>query len=203
MTGHTRRELILRGAGAAGLAGVGTAAAASAGTAAAASAGGGTRGADADELRSLAVVEQVSAFAYAHLVQIPSLARATAASLRAFLAHEREHVRLLGAALARSGVTPPPAPASLDAASRQLAGLHVPGTLSSVRTEDDALHYLIGVETLAEGAYYSAMSRLSDASLLVLAAQVMSCEAQHWTALSGLLHAGDVYRAVPYPVVLG
>jgi hypothetical protein len=81
--------------------------------------------------------------------------------------------------------------------------LHVPGSLESLSSEDDAVRYLIGVETLAEGAYFSAMSRLSDQRLLVLAAQIMSCEAQHWTALSGILHAGDIYRGVPYPVVLG
>jgi hypothetical protein len=196
VTRHTRRELIIRGAGAAGLAGAGA-------WPLAAVAAETSHGGDGDELRSLVAVEQLSVFAYAHLLGSASLSPATAASLRAFLDHEREHVRLISEALTSAGVAPPSPPTGVNAASRQLTGLHVPGDLGKVRTESDALHYLIGVETLAEGAYYSAMSRLSDETLIVLAAKVMSCEAQHWTALSGLLHAGDVYRAVPYPVVLG
>jgi hypothetical protein len=197
MTRHTRRELIMRGAATVGLGGVGAAA----GGLAVADAA--TPGADGHELQSLAVVEQLIAFAYGHLVDVAALSPSTAASLRGFLAQEREHVQLLSTALRDLGEAPPPAPASVDSADRQLAALHVSGSLPGVKTEDDALRYLIGVETLAEGAYYSAMSRLSDDRLLVLAAQVMCCEAQHWTALSGLLNAGDVYRAVPYPVVLG
>jgi Ferritin-like domain len=192
----TRRELILRGAAAAGVAALGAGAVVP--EASASSPAG-----DDDELQSLAAVEQLSAFAYAHVLAAASLSAASASRLRTFLAHEREHLRLLSDALVRAGMAPPRAPADIEAANRQLSALHVPGSLQQVRSEDDALHYMIGVETLAEGAYYSAMSRLSDDSLLVLAAQVMSCEAQHWTGLSDLLHAGDVYRSVPYPVVLG
>jgi hypothetical protein len=47
------------------------------------------------------------------------------------------------------------------------------------------------------------MSKLSDASLLTQAAQIMGSEAQHWTALSGLQHAGDVFLGAPYPTVTG
>jgi Ferritin-like domain len=195
MSGHTRRELILRGA-VAGLGGAGVAARSPTALAA-------TPAGDAGELRSLVIVEQLIAFTYGHVLEMAALSPPAASSLRSFLAHEREHVRLLSAALVRLGEAPPAPPSDVEAASRELARLNVPGSLQAVKSQDDALHYLIGVETLAEGAYYSSMSRLSDQRALVLAAQVMSCEAQHWTALSGLLHAGDVYRAVPYPVVLG
>lgn len=195
MISHTRREMIIRGASVAGLAGFGAAAAASEAAA--------TPGDDAGELRSIVLVEQLSAFAYGHVVATATLSPATASSLRSFAGHEREHARLVSDELSRLGVTPPPPAQDAAVVGRQLARLHVPGSLQQVHSEGDALHYLIGVETLAEGTYYSAMSRLSSNRLLVLAAQIMSCEAQHWTALSGLLHAGDVYRAVPYPVVLG
>jgi hypothetical protein len=47
------------------------------------------------------------------------------------------------------------------------------------------------------------MSKLSDARVLTQAAQIMANEAQHWTSLSGLQHAGDVFRGVPYPTVTG
>ncbi len=209
MAPSTRRQLIVRGAAAAGLAGVGVGAAGLAGVGAATNASVAQASAtppprdDGEELQSLAGIEQLAAFAYGHLLQTGSLSAGTAGSLRTFLAHEREHVRLLSGALDRLGKPAPPAPSDVDTAGRALAKLQVPGRLQDVKSEQDALRYLIGVETLGEGAYYSAMSRLSDERLLALAAQVMSCEAQHWTALSGLLHAGDVYRAVPYPVVLG
>jgi hypothetical protein len=196
MAPSTRRELILRGATVAGLAGFGGGAAANEADAAAA-------GGDRAELQSLVVVEQLSAFAYAQIVGEPNLLGGSSAQLRSFLAQEREHVQRLSAALSGLGGTVPPAPGDVASASRQLAALHVPGSLKSLSKGDDAVRYLIGVETLAEGAYFSAMSRLSDQRLLVLAAQIMSCEAQHWTALSGILHAGDIYRGVPYPVVLG
>jgi hypothetical protein len=194
MVQPTRRELILCGASAVGLAGLGAGADSSVAVA---------TGDEAAELQSIVVVEQLSAFAYAHLLATPALSAASASVLRSFLAHEREHARLISDQLERLGVSPPPVPTDPAAVGHQLAGLQVPGNLQRVRSEGDALHYLIGVETLAEGTYYSAMSRLSQSRLLVLAAQIMSCEAQHWSALSGLLHAGDVHRAVPYPVVLG
>lgn len=158
---------------------------------------------DAAELHGLIAIERLIVFAYEHILGAASLSPPGATALRVFLGHERDHVRLLSDALERRGGAPPPPPAGLEAAARRLSELRVPGSLPAARSEDDALRYLIGVETLAEGAYYASSARLSDAGLLVLAAEAMGCEAQHWTALSGLLHAGDVYRAVPYPVVLG
>jgi hypothetical protein len=123
--------------------------------------------------------------------------------VQGFLSQERTHAGLLAAEAIRLGGTVPAPPSDPRAVSRQLASLNVPGSLREIKGEAAALRYLIGVETLAEGAYYRASAKLSQARLVVLVAQVMGCEAQHWAALSGLLHAGDVYRAVPYPVVLG
>ena len=112
-----------------------------------------------------------------------------------FLQHERAHVRTLSAELAKLGGSAP-APATT-------ATLEKLGVSGGVGSSADALHYLIALETLTESAYYSAVGRLSDPRLVRLAGQIMGCEAQHWTALSGLLHAGDVYTGVPQPVVTG
>jgi hypothetical protein len=66
-----------------------------------------------------------------------------------------------------------------------------------------ALEYLIGIETLAESAYYSATSKFSNPSLTALAAGILGCEAQHWSSLNQLLHPGDVLQSDPYSTVHG
>ena len=43
---------------------------------------------------------------------------------------------------------------------------------------------LIRVEEVAEGAYYHAISKLTDPRLLLRSAQIMASEAQHRTILS-------------------
>jgi hypothetical protein len=44
---------------------------------------------------------------------------------------------------------------------------------------------------------------LSTPSLIRLSVQIMSCEAQHWTVLSGIQHPGQYVKAVPWPFVQG
>jgi hypothetical protein len=122
---------------------------------------------------------------------------------RVFLSQESEHVRMLSRALADRKSAPPAPPTDVKTASRQLAKLGAGGSLRDSRGDAVCIRYMIGVETVAEGAYYSAMSKLSDARVLTQAAQIMANEAQHWTSLSGLQHAGDVFRGVPYPTVTG
>ncbi len=158
---------------------------------------------DADVLRGLLTVEQLLAFSYQQLLASGGLSDATKPMISAFLTQEHAHVALLTRALGRQGESAPAPPSSVAEASRALAGLGVPGSLRMSHSEVDSIHYLIGAETAAEGAYYVAISKLDDPQLAVVTAEIMACEAQHWTSLSGFLHAGDVNRAVPYPVVLG
>lgn len=158
---------------------------------------------DADVLRGLVMVEQLLAFSYQQLLAAGGFSDATKPMISSFLSHERTHLALLTAALGRQGGSAPSPPGTVGEASRALAQLGAPGSLRLSHTEVDSIHYLIGAETVAEGAYYQAMSKLGDPKLAVSAGEIMACQAQHWTSLSGLLHAGDVNRAVPYPVVLG
>jgi hypothetical protein len=195
----TRRELILSGAvGAAGVA-------AAVGAPSAADADDLLAGANGDTalLGRLASLEQLIEFAYGHLLEAGGVSQPTARVFSSFRSQESEHLRLLSRALADRQSSPPAAPADVKTASRQLARLGAAGSLRDSRADAVCVRYMIGVETVAEGAYYSAMSKLSDARLLTLAAQIMANEAQHWTALSGLQHAGDVFRGVPYPTVTG
>jgi rubrerythrin len=155
---------------------------------------------DREVLARLLAMEQAIAFSYEHVLAAGVLSATSRAIAAGFLPHEREHVRLLSGELAARGGATPPGPASSAAAEHALAALGVSGGLGS---SADAVHYLIALETLAEGAYYESMARLIDRRLMRLAAEIMSAEAQHWSGLSQVLHSGDVYSAVPQPVVTG
>jgi hypothetical protein len=158
---------------------------------------------DTELLRRLVAIEQLMGFAYAHLLGAGGLSPGTTREFTTFLSHERTHVELLSRALAHRGQATPPPATDVKTASRQLAKLGASGSLRDSRGDAACVRYMIGVETVAEGAYYAAMSKLSHAALLTQAAQIMGCEAQHWTALSGLQHAGDVFLGVPYSTVTG
>jgi hypothetical protein len=195
---QTRRELIGRGAAGAAVLGAGLAPAAAIASDPLAGANG-----DTELLSRLVAIEQLIEFAYSHLLRSAELSSGTARVVGKFSSQERAHVQILSAALEKRGGAPPPPPSDLAAASRQLARLGAAGSLRTSRGDTVSLRYLVGVETVAERAYYSAMSKLSNARLLTQAAQIMACEAQHWTSLSGLQHAGDVFTSVPYPTVTG
>lgn len=195
---RTRRELIRIGAvGAAALGAVAVPSTAEADDPLA-----GANG-DTELLSRLVGIEQLIEFAYAHLLQAGGLSPATAPVFRAFALHEAAHVRLLSNDLGHRGSRPPAPPTNVKVASRQLAKLGAGGSLRDAHGDTVCVRYMIGVETVAEGAYYSALSKLSNATLLTQAAQIMGSEAQHWTALSGLQHAGDVFLGVPYATVTG
>ena len=62
---------------------------------------------------------------------------------------------------------------------------------------------LVDLESLAEGAYYTPLKDLTNPRLVRLTAQIMSCEAQHWTVVSGLRNPGQYVKAIPWPYVWG
>ncbi len=170
-----RRELIA--AGAAGLALPDLAAASALGSATTVP----------DVLRKLIEVELELLVGYERVLAAGVLSPAAHSVATQFPAHEREHANVLTFELARRGGYPPSG-----------AAKPTPPTNSP-----DAVRYLIELETRAEGAYYAAMARLSEPALIRLAAEIMCSEAQHWSALSALLHSGDVYSAVPTASVTG
>jgi ferritin-like protein len=163
---------------------------------------GDARG-DAALLERIVAIEQLIAFAYDHVIANIQLSPAAAKAVRTFASQEHEHVRLLSSALRDRGHTPPPPPTSAASVSRQLTALHGSGSLTSFRRQVGAIEYLIGIETVAEGVYYSAISRLSDRNLVELASGILGCEAQHWTILEQFLHPGDVLQIDPYSTVHG
>ncbi|HUE26054.1 MAG TPA: ferritin-like domain-containing protein [Solirubrobacteraceae bacterium] len=146
-------------------------------------------------------VEQLVVTAYRNVLGAGIVTAAVASRLRAMLAQELAHVAALERALGDLGAVIPQTSAS--AAQRELSAHQVHLSLTRLPTQHECLRLLIDVESLAEGAYFAAISKLTDPGLLRTSAEAMGCEAQHWTVLSALQHHGDVTRSVPYPFVQG
>lgn len=146
-------------------------------------------------------IEQLVVTAYRNVLASGVLTAAVASRLRAMLAQEQGHVAVLERGIRALGATIPPITAS--AAQRELTAHHVHLSLVHLPNQHECLRLLIDIESLAEGAYYSAISKLSDPGLVRTSAEAMGCEAQHWTVLSALQHHGDVTRSVPYAFVQG
>jgi hypothetical protein len=148
-------------------------------------------------LARLVTIEQSVAFAYRHVLGSVHLSAGTAGALKRFLGHELEHVRVLSSELSRRGGKVPAPPHSVAAVDAVLASLAVSGKLEQVRREWEAIPFLIPVETAEEQSFHAAILRFHSSALALLAARSVTCDAQHWTVLSELAHAGDVDRAVP------
>ncbi|HUE27083.1 MAG TPA: ferritin-like domain-containing protein, partial [Solirubrobacteraceae bacterium] len=142
-------------------------------------------------------VEQLVVTAYRNVLGAGVVTAAVASRLRTMLAQELAHVAALERALRDLGAVIPQTGAS--AAQRELSAHQVHLSLTRLPTQHECLRLLIDVESLAEGAYFGAISKLTDPGLLRTSAEAMGCEAQHWTVLSALQHHGDVTRSVPYP----
>jgi Ferritin-like domain len=158
---------------------------------------------DGQVLARALVVEKLMVLAYRQVLASGTLTAGVRRTAMQLLGQEEEHVAALAAALAKLGAAPPVGPTNVGSADKALAAHKVSVSLTNLRTERDCLQLLIDVEAVAEGAYFIAISKLRDASSLRLSAEIMACEAQHWTALSELLHPGDLASAVPSPFVEG
>jgi Ferritin-like domain len=159
--------------------------------------------ADARAVRTALSVELLSVFVYGHLVAAGLLRPVAEALARGVLAHELTHVQTLQAELARLGEPAPAPPATVAEADAQLAKLNSSGSLTGVHREIGALDLLYDVEAISIGTYYTALKQLSDPRLMQLALEIMGAEAQHASALGGLLHPGKWDRVVPVASVEG
>jgi Ferritin-like domain len=158
---------------------------------------------DAEVIYGLLATELLIIFAYQQVLQSRLLTQPAVRVAALLAAQERVHAAVLAAELGRLGVAVPQGPRSVAAASAALAAGHASGSLADLRTERDCLQVLSDLETLAERDYFEAIAKLRGAGLVQTAAQIMACEAQHWTALAELQYPGEIYRTVPYPYVTG
>jgi Ferritin-like domain len=198
--GATRRQLL------AALAGGGTLAALAGADIASAAAGpiqSQSPGSDAAALAQPLKVEYLLVVAYRRVLASGALDRSVARKVQSQLAQELEHVAALRRALTRLRAPIPAPPRGLVAVQRGLADHHVFISLDRLSTQNECIRLLVDTESVAEGAYFTAISRLSSPALLRMCAEIMGCEAQHWTVLSSARHHGDVTFSVPYPFVGG
>ena len=158
---------------------------------------------DAGVLTRALQIEQLVVIAYERVLSAGALGPAGSGAVRGFYSHELQHVSTLERALMDLGATIPAPPHDTASAQRGLSVHHVPRSLTQLGTARDCLKLLIDVESVAEGAYFDAVASLGDAGRMRTAAEIMGCEAQHWTVLSGLLNRFNVLRSVPYPFVAG
>jgi Ferritin-like domain len=157
------------------------------------------------EARALAhtlEIEQLLVVAYRQALRSGVVHPPVKGQLQTHLAQELEHVALLERTVMRRGMIVPPAP-NLEAAQDDLARHQVHWSLTNLRSQHDCLKLLVDVESLAENAYFQAVEKLQDLALVRTCAEVMACEAQHWTVLSGFLNHRNAMKAVPYPFVEG
>jgi hypothetical protein len=195
----TRRQLVARALGVGGLRAAGPTVAAL--LSAAPSPAATPPKTDADLLYELLAVELLVTVVYTKVIQSGVLSARGYRLASELLVYEQAHVRVLTLELRNRGGAAPASPESTSAIDELLAATHVSGSLAKLKDEHDGIRLLLGVETMAEGAYYKAMSMLRNSLLLRTAAEIMGSEAQHYTVLSEVLHPGDIARAVPYAFV--
>jgi hypothetical protein len=147
-------------------------------------------------------IEQVVVIAYSQVLGSAVLTPSVRGQLQTLLGHEHAHATLLERALRARGAGVP-APPSLPAAQAALTRHQVRWSLTQLRSQHDCLKLLVDVESLIENAYFEAVGQVADPGLLRTCAEMMGCEAQHWTILSGLLNHQNPTKAVPYPFVEG
>jgi hypothetical protein len=148
------------------------------------------------------VAERVAVIAYRQVLSRGALSAGASAQLRLLLAQEQRHVARLEQALAGLRATVPAGP-DTTAAQTFLSQNGVSTSLTAALTQHDALKLLIDVESLTEGAYFTAIPQLMHPGLIKISLEMMGSDAQHWTVLSGIQHDGDVVLSVPYPFVQG
>jgi len=188
----TRRELVAGAVAVAGLA-----------LAADSASADGPPVSDAEALSKALEVERLMVAAYRRVLTSGTLAPDIERALAPYLGHEIQHVSAVAAALGAIGVKADTGPLGLDGAGELLSKHKIAVSLTDLHSQNDSMRLLVDLESLAEGVYFTALGTLSAMRLQRLAAQIMACEAQHWTAVSGLRNPGQYVKAVPWPFVTG
>ena len=197
--GRTRRELLVAGTGAAAVTLAG-ATLAGADEAAAAPTDAAFR---VDRLRRLLSAELLMLYCYEHVLDSRILDPHQRATLAPFQAQEEDHVRALRAQLAALGASAPAGPATVTQVDHDLSHRKVRGRLGQLQGSHDALHLLLAVERVVVGAYFVALTKLADPTLVTLSAQIMANDAQHEAIIGELLYSDNMQQAVPYALVQG
>lgn len=160
-------------------------------------------GSDTDRLRRLLSLELLVLYCYEHVLGSTVLSSLARPAVVPLLAHERAHVKAIGARLRARGGSSPAPPSSLAAANRDLVHRQVSERLGQLQGSGDALRLLLAVERVATGAYFVALTTLSDPPLIRLGAEIMASESQHQAVIRYLLDHGNGAEAAPYGLIQG
>lgn len=156
-----------------------------------------------DRLQRLIRIELLLLFSYRHVLASSVLTPRARRTLTPFAAHEQAHIAALEKQLTARGGAVPAGPASLSAANRDLGHRKVGGRLGQLRGDLDAVRLLLTLEQVTIGAYFVALMKLEESSLIELTSQIMANEAQHDAMLGLLLPPNKPADAVPYGLVQG
>ena len=148
-------------------------------------------------------IERLSVIGYDQVLASGALSSAVRPQLEVLLAQDRQHLTSLEQVFRQTGVPLPQGPTDVVAAQAILRQNQVHRSLTHLPTQYDCLRVMIDIESLAEGAYFKAMPRLTDATLIRTSTAIMGSDAQHWSVLSGIQHNGNVKLSVPFPFVYG
>jgi rubrerythrin len=144
---------------------------------------------DGTILASAITLERVTVIAYDSVLGRGVLTPGTRDVLRRFRAHEQEHADVLTTALTDLGGTPPAPPEGVGDVDDVAEGL------GAVRTQGDAIGFLISLETAAIAAYFDAHAKLGEAKLLQTGASIMANEGQHLTVLRSIARQDPIPNA--------
>jgi len=144
---------------------------------------------DGTILASAITLERVTVIAYDSVLGRGVLTPGTRDVLRRFRAHEQAHADVLTKALTDLGGTPPAPPKGVGDVDDVAKGL------GAVRTQGDAIGFLISLETAAIAAYFDAHAKLVEARLLKTGASILANEGQHLTVLRSIARQDPIPNA--------
>jgi rubrerythrin len=158
---------------------------------------------DAKTLERLLYNERLLMYGYEHALETGLLKHDSRELALRQLAHEEAHVATLKAHLKALNLPKK----TVEGPKRQQPLAFPPQAVTDLfnaaEHEKDALQVIVQIESVAESGYFVAAAAFHDPQLIRLAAEILACEAQHWTMLVALLHRGDATQAVPHPTVRG
>lgn len=157
---------------------------------------------DAGILQGLLDAEHLLMYGYEHALGTGFLGHDARELCLLQLAHEEAHVARLHSVLDSLHVRRPPSTKDQSDHYQSLRQA-VDKLFSLAQDERAALQVIVQVENVGQSGYFVAAGTFHDRKLIRLAAEVLACEAQHWTMLVDLLHRGDATQAVPHPTVRG
>lgn len=156
---------------------------------------GGQPAADAQVLRRLVALEDLSAFAYATAAASPALAPAVVELAASLGDHDSQHARALVVQLEALGGSRPPAAATTDDAEALARVLGLPPVEPAVASGEKFLEWAELVESRQVAGCVQLAQRALELGLTQTVASVLGADAQHLAAIRDLRGRAPVRRA--------